>query len=56
MPTKKPIVQVVLNEKYTKKLEYIAQEEQRSKSNMGAKIIEKYIDEYEKENGKIETD
>lgn len=53
MPTKKPITQIVLTEKYSKKLSHIAKEEGRSKSSQGAKIIEKYIDEYEEKNGTI---
>lgn len=53
MPTKKPIIQIVLSEKYTKKLEYIAQKEERSKSAQGARIIEEYINKYEAENGTI---
>lgn len=56
MPTKKPIIQIVLTEKYNKKLNYIAQEEERSKSNQGARIIEKYIDEYEEKHGEIPID
>lgn len=53
MPTKKPIIQIVLSEKYTKKLEYIAKEEERSKSSQGARIIERFIDEYEEKHGEI---
>lgn len=53
MPTKKPIIQIVLTEKYNKKLAYIAKEEERSKSNQGARMIEKYIDEYEEKHGEI---
>ena len=50
---KKTIIQIVLSEKYTKKLEYIAKEEERSKSNQGARIIERFIDEYEEKHGEI---
>lgn len=53
MPTKKPIVQIVLEEKYYKKLKTIANQEQRSASNQGARIIEKYIEQYESEHGEI---
>ena len=56
MPTKKPIIQIVLTEKYNKKLDYIAKEEERSKSNQGARMIEKYIDEYEEKHGEIPID
>ena len=43
MPTKKPVIQIVLTEKY-------------SKSNQGARIIEKFIDEYEEKHGEINLD
>lgn len=56
MPTKKPVIQMVLTEKYSKKLAYIAKEEERSKSNQGARIIEKFIDEYEEKHGEINLD
>ena len=56
MPTKKPVVQVVLEEKYYKKLKALAEPEKRSCSNQGARIIEKYIDEYEAEHGEIQID
>lgn len=54
MPTKKPILQVVLSEKYNKKLKIIANSEERSASSQGARIIEKFIDDYEKEHGEID--
>ncbi len=53
MPTKKPIIQIVLSKKYTEKLEYIAKREERSKSAQGARIIEEYIENYEAEHGEI---
>lgn len=56
MPTKKPVIQIVLTEKYNKKLAYIAKEEEHSKSNQGARIIEKFIDEYEEKHGEISLD
>ena len=56
MPTKKPIIQIVLSEKYNKKLEYIAKDNERSKSNQGARIIEQFIDEYEDKHGTINLD
>lgn len=56
MLTKKPVIQIVLTEKYSKKLAYIAEEEERSKSNQGARIIEKFIDEYEEKHGEINLD
>ena len=53
MPTKKPIVQIVLSESYYKKLQILGRKEDKSNSKIGAKIIERYIDDYEKENGTI---
>lgn len=53
MPTKKPVVQVVLEEKYYKKLKALAEPDKRSCSNQSARIIEQYIDNYEKEHGTI---
>lgn len=53
MPTKKPIVQIVLTEKYHKKLTAIAKQEDKSTSSQGAKIIEKFIDDYETQYGEI---
>lgn len=47
MPTKKPIVQVVLDEESLKKLDEIATNEGRTRSNIAAYIIKKYIDDYE---------
>ena len=49
MPTKKPVVQVVLEEKYYKKLKALAEPEKRSCSNQGARIIEKYMKNRENE-------
>lgn len=54
MPTRKPIIQIVLSETYTNKLRKLAEKEDKSNSKFGAKIIERYIDDYEKENGTIE--
>lgn len=53
MPTKKPILQVVLTNEYNKKLKALAELKERSSSSLGAKIIEQYIDEYEQEHGPI---
>lgn len=53
MPTKKPVVQIVLSESYYKKLQILGRKEDKSNSKIGAKIIERYIDDYEKENGAI---
>lgn len=54
MSTKKPIVQIVLTEKYYKKLKKLANDEQHSASNQGGRIIEKWIDDYEAAHGTIQ--
>ena len=56
MPSNKPKVQAILTNQYHKKLIKIAEKEGRSISQMTARIIEKYIDEYEKKNGSISMD
>lgn len=56
MKKRNPIVQVVLTEKYYNKLVKLAEKETRSNSNQGARIIEQYIDQYEKEHGEIKID
>lgn len=53
MPTKKPVVQIVLTNEYNEKLKILAKEKERSASAIGARIIEQYIDQYEKEHGEI---
>lgn len=53
MPTKKPIIQIVLEQKYFDKLKIIATENDRRTSDQGRRIIEKFIDEYEQNNGVI---
>ncbi len=47
MPSKKPIVQVVLDETTLKKLDKIALSEGRSRSNISAYIIKNYVDSYD---------
>lgn len=47
MPTKKPKLQVILEETTYNKLKELAEEDKRSLSQMGSIIIEKYINEYE---------
>ena len=47
MPTKKPIVQVVLDDETVRKLDDIANKEGRTRSNIAAYIIKKYIEDYE---------
>ena len=54
MPTKKPVVQIVISNKYYEKLKTLAEKEEKSASSQGAKIIEQYIDNYEMTNGTID--
>lgn len=56
MPTKKPVIQIVLTPKYKQKLNALANLEDKSTSSLGGKIIEQFIDQYEKENGIIKTE
>lgn len=56
MPSYKPKVQVLLSEEYHRKFKALCEKDRRSDSVMGAIMIEKYIDDYEKENGKIEIE
>ena len=53
MPTKKPIVQTVLNEDVYAKFVKIAEAEKRSKSQMTAIAVEAYIKDWESKNGTI---
>lgn len=53
MANRKPIVQVVLTEKYFNKIKALSEQEGRSTSNQSARILEKFIDEYESEHGEI---
>lgn len=56
MPTKKPRLQIILENEYYQKLNYLCKRDKRSESNMGKVIIEKYIDEYESIHGEIKVD
>lgn len=53
MTNRKPIIQIVLTQKYYEKLIKLAEKEGRSNSNQGARMIEKAIDDYENQNGEI---
>ena len=53
MPTKKPVIQTVVDENIYKKFKEICNREDRSESKMAAIIIRQYIEQYEKENGRI---
>lgn len=56
MPSKKPYIQIRTTDTIVKKFDYIANENNRSMSNMGETIIKDYIKEYESEHGPIELD
>ena len=47
--TKKPIIQVVLEEEYYQELKKLAQANDRSMSKQSARIIKKYIDDIRRE-------
>lgn len=53
MPTKKPRIQAILEQKYYDKYTYLCKRDKRTESNLGKMIIEKYIDDYEKLHGEI---
>lgn len=53
MPSKRPIIAIRTNNETIEKFNIIAEEERRSMSNLGEKIILDYIKAYEKEHGKI---
>lgn len=53
MPSKKPKIQVLLDEKEYIKFKKIAEKEDRTESNLGKQAIQKFIENYERENGKI---
>ena len=56
MPTKKPIVQIVLSTKYFEKLKTLAEQEERSISAQGLRAIENFIDTYESIHGEIKKE
>lgn len=53
MPTKKPLIQSVVRNITYNKFKKIAEIEERSISQLGAKVIEQYIADYEAEHGEI---
>lgn len=56
MPSNKKTAQILLSDKYRKKLIILGKKEDKSISAIGNKIIEKYIDNYEATHGEIKTD
>lgn len=53
MGTKKPRVQIILDEIYYEKYKELCIRDDRSESKLGSKIIKNYIDQYEEIHGKI---
>lgn len=54
MPSNKRKVQFLLDDEYYEKFRFIMKKEKRkSESNLAQYIVEKYIDNYEKNNGNI---
>lgn len=53
MPTKKPIIQTVVDEDIYNKFKEICKREDRTESKMAAIIIRQYVEQYEKDNGRI---
>ena len=54
MPTKKPKVQIILDENIYQKLKDIAEQDKRSISQMGSIIIENYIKNFEAQHNRTE--
>ena len=54
MPTRKPIIQCVVEQSTYDKFINITKKEKRSKSQLGTIAIEQYIETYEKTNGTID--
>ncbi len=55
MPTRKPVIQTVVEESIYNKFKEICSREDRSESKMAAIIIRQYIEQYEKVNGRINS-
>lgn len=56
MPSKKPQILIRTNEENKKKLEYIANQEKRSVSNLMEIVIENFLNKYEAENEEIKLE
>lgn len=54
MPTKKPKVQIILDENIYQKLKDITEQDKRSISQMGSIIIENYIKNFEAQQNRAE--
>lgn len=53
MPSDKPKIVIYTDNEIIKKLDLIATRQNRSRGNMGETIIKEYIEQYEKEHGRI---
>ena len=53
MPTKKPIIQTVIDEDIYSIFKEICKREDRTESKMAAIIIKQYVQQYQKEHGHI---
>lgn len=56
MPSKKPIVQAVLDDNIYKKFKALCEKDERSVSKLAALIIKKYISDYEEIHGEIKIE
>ncbi|CDD58658.1 unknown [Bacteroides pectinophilus CAG:437] len=56
MPTKKPVVQTVLDEEIFEKFTKIAEKEKRSKSQLTAIAVEEFIEKYETAHGQVQQE
>lgn len=56
MPSKKPRIQALVDEKTYEKVKMICQIEERTESYIGGKAIELYVKTYESEHGEIKID
>lgn len=53
MPSDKPKIVIYTDKEVIEKLDLIASKQNRSRGNMGETIIKEYIEQYEKEHGRI---
>ena len=56
MPSNKPSLQAVVSKETYNKVKYLAKNDERSLSQYTARIVERYIEEYEKQHGEIKID
>lgn len=55
MPSKKPIIQAVMEEETYKKFKQLCVNDSRSASKLAGLIIKKYVNDYEAIHGEIEV-